>query len=242
MAPLTRSRICWEGIHNRESVRVVARIGLALLDSDISLAREATRPLVHHLDATLILPQVDGNVIAVWKIGVTPVQESSDDGSLSNLIAQHGLALDPVPRQGHLQWDLRQGDALAIADFGAIQVLRPTLLGLLPRLRSPARGKVGSCSWTSPKEKLELDLGCLLCGRCRRISSGFSSPKDRTCRLSDIAGDHPRQSAGNSRFFPSRSLVVRPNESPTTSKAGSALDSLDEMPPEVEAHRTDPPR
>ena len=34
--------------------------------------------------------------------------------------------------------------------LGAIQELRPTVLRGLPRLRSRAKGKVGSCSWMAP--------------------------------------------------------------------------------------------
>jgi alditol oxidase len=42
----------------------------------------------------------------------------------------------------------KDGDTFlgAVVNLGAIQVLRPTLLRLLPRLRRWARGKVGSCS------------------------------------------------------------------------------------------------
>jgi hypothetical protein len=39
----------------------------------------------------------------------------------------------------------------AIRLSGAIQELRPTVLRGLPRLRSRAKGKVGSCSWMAPQ-------------------------------------------------------------------------------------------
>jgi serine/threonine-protein kinase len=48
---------------------------------------------------------------------------------------------------------------LLVLNQGAIQELRPTVLRGLPRLRSRAKGKVGSCSWMAPKRNGRCDMG-----------------------------------------------------------------------------------